>query len=58
MTSCSSGSGSGSRWRYGRKMGVGEEWMVLEGDAHRQRVLEIKEVEILECERKKGFEKV
>lgn len=57
MTSCScfSGSGSGSGcWRYGRKMGVG----VLDGDEHRHRVLECDEVEILGCDRKKGFERV
>jgi len=39
-------------------MGVGEGWVVLNGEAQRQRVLEIREVEILECVRKKGFERV
>lgn len=40
-------------------MGVGEGWEVLDGDAQRHnRVLESDEVEVLECERKKGFERV
>ena len=47
-------SSSSSSWRYGRGMGVVEEWGTLDGDAPR----ETDDVGVLACKRKKGFERV